>query len=179
MGAHLRLMLAAADAVRGLSVRQPWSFAIAEGFKPVENRTRRTTFCGQLLIHSSLLVDGVGLDLYSRPAAVRLQELGGRANFWEARAHVPSLINPSPHPTMALGAVIAVATLSGCHQCDGSCSPWAEPGVWHWVLGDVRSLAAPVVCTGRLGLWRPDRETCTAVARSLAGDASYPQPEGE
>ena len=60
-----------------------------------------------------------------------------------------------------------LAEVTGCHHSDdcmhptylvppgGStgCSPWAVRGQWHIELGDVRPLADPVPCRGRLGLW--------------------------
>ena len=36
-----------------LSVRQPWAWLIVAGYKPVENRTWRTSYRGPLLIHAS------------------------------------------------------------------------------------------------------------------------------
>lgn len=35
-----------------LSVRQPWAWLIVEGFKDIENRTWRTSFCGWVWIHA-------------------------------------------------------------------------------------------------------------------------------
>ncbi len=36
-----------------LSVRQPWAWLIANGWKNVENRTKRTCFRGRFLVHAS------------------------------------------------------------------------------------------------------------------------------
>jgi hypothetical protein len=36
-----------------LSIRQPWAWLIVNGWKNIENRTRRTTFRGRFLIHAS------------------------------------------------------------------------------------------------------------------------------
>ncbi|MGW0800331.1 hypothetical protein [Streptomyces sp. NPDC002692] len=150
---------------RGLTVRQPWAFAIAEGFKTVENRSRRTNYRGQLLIHAGLKHDNtVPVVRYSRAAAIRLDELGGSGNFWEARGLVPSAFS-RPHATLALGAVIATARLAGCHAAvDGCCAPWGFPDVWHWQLVDVQPLRKAVPRVGTLGLWTPDPELLTAVA---------------
>jgi len=158
-------MTAATATHRGLTIQQPWAFAIAEGFKTVENRTRRTNYRGQLLIHASLKHDNaVPVVRYSRDAAIRLDELGGSGNFYEARALVPSVLY-QPHPTLALGAVIATATLTGCHEAaDGCCAPWGFPDQWHWELADVRPLKQAVARVGALGLWKPDAELLAAVA---------------
>ena len=36
-----------------LSVKQPWAAFLVNGIKDIENRTRRTTFRGRILIHAS------------------------------------------------------------------------------------------------------------------------------
>ncbi|MGR3870953.1 hypothetical protein ACUXZZ_20465 [Streptomyces graminifolii] len=151
---------------RGLTIQQPWAFAIAEGFKTVENRTRRTNYRGQLLIHAGLRHDRtVPVVRYSRDAAIRLDELGGSLNFWEARSHLPSRIFAPPHATLALGAVIATARLDGCHEAvDGCCAPWGFPDCWHWELADVRPLQRAVPRNGALGLWKPSPELLASIA---------------
>ena len=47
---------------RALSVRQPWAWLIVNGQKPVENRTWRTTYRGQLYIHASQKFDREGYE---------------------------------------------------------------------------------------------------------------------
>jgi hypothetical protein len=157
---------------RALTVRQPWTFTIAEGFKPTENRTRRTHYRGQILLHSGRTVDDFApIAKLSRSAAARLDELGGRGNFWDAQRTVPSRFASNP-PSLALSAIVAVAALTGCHRDSDCCAPWGERGVFHWTLSDVVALPEAVPCPGRLGLWRPDREAFAAVAAQLRGSES-------
>lgn len=148
------------DTVRGLTIRQPWAFAIAEGFKTVENRTRRTNYRGTLLIHAGQNRDqSVAIVQYSRDAAIRLDELGGSANFWDARHYIPSRVVRAPHATLALSGVIATARLAGCHQADASCcAPWGLADQWHWELADIQPLQQAVPRAGALGLWKPDAD---------------------
>ena len=40
-----------------LSIRQPWAWLIVHGWKAVENRTWKTSYRGNLLIHASLTLD--------------------------------------------------------------------------------------------------------------------------
>ncbi|APY88206.1 hypothetical protein DCW30_05695 [Streptomyces alfalfae] len=143
---------------RGLTIKQPWAFAIAEGFKTTENRTRRTNYRGTLLIHAGRGVDdSVSIVRHSRDAAIRLDELGGRSNFWDARTYLPSSIAPPPPTSLALCAVIATARLADCHEAaDGCCPPWGLPGQWHWELADIRPLDRAVAKSGALGFWKPD-----------------------
>jgi len=163
------------ETTRGLTVKQPWAFAIAEGFKTIENRSRRTNYRGTLLIHAGKEHDRtVPVVRYSRDAAIRLDEFGGSGNFWDARAWLPSRLVSPPPPSMALSAVIATAQLVGCHQAaDGCCAPWGFPDQWHWELADVQPLQRAVPKAGALGLWKPDAAllaaiTCTATAVSSA-----------
>lgn len=39
--------------MKALSIRQPWAWLIAHGFKDIENRTWKTKFRGEFLIHAS------------------------------------------------------------------------------------------------------------------------------
>lgn len=142
--------------MRALSIKQPWAWAIAAGFKPVENRPWGTAYRGLIAVQASLTVDHGELSAAGqegRFAARALDLMGGRDNFWDARK------TTSPHrPTMALGAVIAVADIS--HMCrvrgrrsDCDCGPWAMPMQCHWRLRSVQPLDTPVPTQGRLGLW--------------------------
>lgn len=158
-------MATAVDTVRGLTIKQPWTFAIAEGFKTVENRSRRTNYRGTLLIHAGQIFDdSVSVVRYSRDAAIRLEELGGRGNFWDARAYIPSKIYQPPPASLALSGVVATARLAGCHQAtNGCCSPWGFADQWHWELADIQQLKRAVPRAGALGLWKPDADLLAAV----------------
>jgi hypothetical protein len=39
--------------MKALSIRQPWAWLIAAGYKDIENRTWRTKFRGRIYIHAS------------------------------------------------------------------------------------------------------------------------------
>ncbi|MFH8295082.1 hypothetical protein [Streptomyces sp. NPDC018059] len=120
--------------VRGLTIKQPWAWAITAG-KNVENRTwkvPRKCIGVTLLVHAGL-----------KPA---------RDAFLDERI----LTLPAMPPVLATGAVLAIARLAGCHPEDGGCcAPWGDPGAFHWQLEDVRPLPEPVTYTGALSLWKP------------------------
>lgn len=144
-------MTTTAHTPRALTVRQPWADAITHGTKRTENRTRRTHYRGQLLIHAGAAHDPMGRFVITD---------------WD-------LLDSWPDTR---GAIIAVATLTDCHAAtDGCCAPWGFPDTWHWVLEDVRPLATPVPCKGRLGLWTPDDELLAAVdAPPVAASSGSP-----
>lgn len=151
------------EPMRALSIQQPWANAITYGTKRVENRTwtaPRWIAGRTIAIHA-----GKKPDISAKPPA-------GEA--W-----------PMDHK-MHLGAVIAVAEVSGCHHSEecmlpasavlpgvrAGCSPWAVRGQFHWDLADVRPLPEPVPCKGALGLWRLPEDVEKAVrAQAEAGDA--------
>ncbi|MFF4741261.1 hypothetical protein ACFY2W_36070 [Streptomyces sp. NPDC001262] len=143
------------SALRGLTIRQPWADAVAYLGKDVENRTRRTTYTGPVLIHAGLQVDKAALS--HAPAALA-----------DAAGELPGV----------LGAVIAVSRITGAHACDGSCSPWAEPGRWHWQLAGTRVLSSPVTVKGALGLWIPTPALRALVTRCRGFLPASPNSQG-
>lgn len=48
--------------MKALSVLQPWTWLLATGYKPVENRGRQTTFRGEFLLHASRNFDQRALN---------------------------------------------------------------------------------------------------------------------
>jgi hypothetical protein len=140
-------------AVKALTVQQPWAWAIAKGYKLIENRTWSTPHRGPLAIHA-----GKTWDQDSIPEVLhRLREHGIRT---------PQTFKDEL-PLAGVGAVIASADLvSICLEsyrwprrglstvCQ--CGDWAAGGQYHWQLANVRALAEPVPAKGRLGLWDID-----------------------
>jgi hypothetical protein len=127
--------------LRGLTLWQPWATCVQRLGKDTENRPRRTNYRGLVLVHAGLKVD--------REAMRRIGE---------------------GHP-MPRGAVLAIARIVDAHnQCDGSCSKWAFPDVWHWQLSDVVALTEPVRASGAQGLWVPGDDLRRCVAAALPTD---------
>lgn len=120
--------------VRGLTIKQPWAWAITAG-KNIENRSWKvpTKYLGAtLLVHAGL-----------RPA---------QDAFLDERI----LSLPAMPSRLPAGKVLAVARLAGCHrEKDGCCAPWGDADAFHWQLEDVRPLPKPLKYTGALSLWTP------------------------
>ena len=49
---------------KALSIRQPWAWLIAHGYKDIENRTWHTNFKGNFYIHSPLKVDDLAYEIF-------------------------------------------------------------------------------------------------------------------
>jgi hypothetical protein len=175
---------------RAVSVRQPWAWAIARGWKPVENRTRRfpRTLTGvPVALHASLTRDeAVFTDLaaaiFTSPATRVLPDPTATQALTDALTDG----DPLAH---GYGAVIAVVTFTGSHHaavCGGmdcqdgrrlpwrGCSPWAMPGCWHWTAAVVCPLAEPVPCRGMPGFWPLPAAAALAIGHQLAAMPGEP-----
>ena len=135
--------------MRALTVRFPWSAAIAHGEKRIENRPKRIPAAHlgtTILIHA-----GAAEDDNALPA---------------------DMIRPWPRH---FSAIVAVARLASCHQAarPRCCAPWGFPQtdngkIWHWVLEDVQAVPHPPrPVSGQLGLWTVDTDILAAVQRQI------------
>ncbi|WP_086708909.1 ASCH domain-containing protein [Streptomyces antimycoticus] len=144
--------------MRALTIRQPWAALIAHADKRIENRVWPTSYRGPLLIHAGKSIDRRAMEHPPVAAEVRrLREKGIQ---------------------LELGAVIAVAQLSGCHSPDGFCTRWSAPGQFHFELDDdVLALPLPVPWTGRLQLWHPPAELVARIRPQLSDEQAAQLPE--
>ena len=138
--------------IRVLTVRPPWSEAIAYGDKRTENRRERTYYRGLVAIHSGRSPDwNAPLRAWDAAGLKPPETLGITQKAWTGK--------------YVSGAIIAVAELTGCHAWRGTCdpdkpgrvvcTPWAaaQLGAWHWELAErVLVLPEPVPWRGMLGL---------------------------
>lgn len=134
--------------MRAISVMQPWAWALVEGGKDVENRSRATPWrsaIGEYLaIHASLRYDE---DAYSRPLAVAH---GLRLGFADP---VHPMKNDELFPR---GVILGQARLYDVHPwgaCLGVCSPWAQEDQWHLRFKNAEPWTEPLAVRGALGLW--------------------------
>lgn len=145
--------------MQALTIHHLWAWAIAEGIKRVENRSRRTSYRGPLAIHAGNSRDSL--------AASRslLRKLGH---------------NPPPDHKLTFGAVIAVVELVDVIEFDPrrrellDCSSGlaADPfatGPVCYVLADVKRLRSPVYCRGQQGFWGLDGDLLASVLHELEG----------
>lgn len=127
--------------MKALTIRQPWSGAIVHQTKRVENRT------------------------WKLPAAhtgTRILIHAGAEPDRDAQVYGPNLD--------MYGAIIGVATFTGCHFDNGNnvcCSEWAFTGTYHWQISDVIALPTPVPAKGALQFWTPLPAVLEAVQRQL------------
>jgi hypothetical protein len=115
--------------VKALSIRQPWAWLIVNGHKDVENRTWRTAFRGEALIH----------------AGQRLTAAAIHRIRWE----FPDV--PLPE-TYELGGIVGRVSIIDCVMVMHS--RWFE-GPWGLVLRNPAVLPFSP-CKGRLGFFDVD-----------------------
>lgn len=114
--------------MKALSIRQPWVWLIARGFKPVENRTWNTKVRGSILIHASKSFDKQGYAWV-------------RDNFPEIDLPLPAQFER--------GGIAGIADLYAV--ATASTSPWFF-GPFGFCLRNARPLPfAPML--GRLGFF--------------------------
>lgn len=141
--------------IRGLTVRQPWAWAIVHGGKDVENRTRNLagSYRGPLAIH---VATGRSLMAHFHDVQRIRPDLDRDALPW-------SSLETGQPPNA--GHVIGVVDLVDVHDAAPpevewcGCSQWAERFyVHHIVLANPRPLATPIRWRGALNLWRVPAE---------------------
>jgi hypothetical protein len=115
---------------RALSIKQPWAWLIVNGYKDVENRSRRINYRGPLLIHA-------GLD---------------KRWLQDDAAHIKRKYGVDIPDTLEFGGIVGVAEVVGCS--DAHSSRWFVKGNFAWVLEKQRRLPFRL-CKGALGLFRP------------------------
>lgn len=115
--------------MKALSIRQPYAWLIANGFKDVENRTWRTDFRGQVLIHAG--------KTYPKRDHADDHEVYLEAGF------------PTIRESM-IGGIVGVARVVSC--VTSSSSKWWI-GPVGFLMADAQPLRRLVPCKGELGFF--------------------------
>jgi ASCH domain len=134
-------------ALKALTIRQPWAWAIVYAGKDVENRRWRTSYRGPLLIH----------------AAKDADPQGGARVLWTMDD--PEAFGQPRLAFQTRGAIIGVVLLGDI--LTDSASRWAQSACFHWMLESPAPIDPPVPCAGRPGLWTPPAAAAAAVADLL------------
>lgn len=140
--------------MKTLSVRQPWANLICLGIKDIENRSRRTNYRGEILIHAPAKFDKLGIyGLATEAQAIYLSrwyELNKKKGYDVDRLY--SMKGRKIH-----SAIIGNIEIIDC--INDSKSIWAEPGQWYWILSNPVLFDKPILdVKGKLGLWNYDYE---------------------
>jgi len=58
--------------MKALSIRQPWTWLIVQGYKDIENRTWSTKFRGEILVHAGLRFDNEGYKKIMKTTDIKM-----------------------------------------------------------------------------------------------------------
>lgn len=175
---------------RALSIRQPWAWSVATGFKAIENRTWTTNYRGRIAIHAALddsLIDPVSSFLFGlHPAIFAADDI--------------EYDGPDGSPILrpfTLGAIIGTVEIIGCLEYDPEETFFDEvrklpgyhaatsdvpqhhfaEGPYCWILANPERLRDPVPVRGKLNLWEIPKQVQIALNHSrkhLLTDPSTP-----
>lgn len=112
--------------MKAISIKQPWSWAICNAGKDIENREWYTSYRGNILIHASKTIDSYGYDFL---------------NFRN--------ISPPSRKTILKGGIVGVATIVDC--VTESNSEWFS-GKYGFVLNNQKPVDF-IQCKGQLGIF--------------------------
>jgi len=170
---------------RALSIRQPWAWAVAAGFKSIENRTWQTSFRGSIAIHAS-----ESTQAFTEDAETELYDCGGQplidaldadenlfgARYFGAIIGVAELVDVVPIDSIP---ELSQDVIDACGDGPVPDAIWAQ-GPYCWRLRNaVFFRDRPIKCTGRVNLFGlpPDVQRKVAAELSrLAREARLPQP---
>lgn len=147
--------------MKALSIRQPWAWLLAHGFKDVENRSWATRFRGVFRIHAGLVFD--------------------KAGYQWVKLNFPEIAMPEI-AVFERGGFVGQATLVDCVSPGGGGRDGRFHSPWYFhQFGFVVSNASPMAferAKGRLGLYETpsaDDSERNLVAMSAAETASPSQ----
>jgi hypothetical protein len=126
---------------QALSIRQPWAWLIANGYKDIENRSWNTTYRGEFFIHASKSMSG-------KEYVHCLDFLGSLKR--DQNVALPIIRLPDKKE-LNFGGIVGVATLTAC--VTESDSPWFTGG-FGFVLENPRVLPF-MSCQGTLKFFYP------------------------
>ena len=126
--------------MKAISIKQPWAWLIANGYKPIENRVWYTNYTGILLIHASSKYD----DNFPNSYLTYYHEI-----------HEAVMKTPIPKPNdLEFGGFVGIANMVDCVRKHESI--WFQSG-WGFVFSGARPFKL-VEYPGRLKIFEVDRD---------------------
>jgi hypothetical protein len=119
--------------LKAITVRQPWTWAIINAGKDIENRNWKTHFRDSVAIHAAV---GITRDEYE--------------DGCKYIKNVSSRIKIPAYEELVRGAIIGTVEIVDCVQ--DSDSLWFQ-GKYGFVLARPKLLLEPIPCKGALGFW--------------------------
>jgi len=145
------------EIAKAISIKQPWTYLIATGIKPIEKRTWKTKFRGRILLHAG----AKPMRMYD-PSDIFTREQ------WESLNNYQRICVRSQSGQNSNSAIIGSVEIVDCVQNHPSI--WAEkseliidenkvcqlPKIYNWVLKDPILFEKPVLnVKGKLSFFIP------------------------
>jgi activating signal cointegrator 1 len=138
--------------IRVITLKQPWAYLFASGFKQNETRSFATSFRGELYIHSSQKIDFNDLEL-----------LHDDKHFKKCIPDRSVLIQGAIIGKVNIVDCVPTEKLSNDHYFKDTTKyvnnqEWAfgdyRENRFAWIGKDHKMLDTPIHCRGMLGIWR-------------------------
>lgn len=126
---------------KALSIRQPWAWLIANGYKEIENRSWATHYRGEFFIHAAKAMTKKDYQQCQQFVDLLVRD---------CNMFLPPIILPSKGE-LQFGGIIGTATLASC--VTDSDSGWFT-GKYGFLLEEARVLPF-MPCVGTLGFFYP------------------------
>lgn len=142
--------------MKALSIKQPWAYLIAKGYKDIENRDWPTNYRGRIYIHASLTFDSKGLEWLTSNSKDVPNEFVAEAKIGDTSAYeVLMELEPCNLDDYPRGAIIGEVDIVDCRwqQKHQALSPWAEINKYGFVLANAVRYDKPIPYRGQLGLF--------------------------
>ncbi|MFA6889897.1 MAG: ASCH domain-containing protein [Bacilli bacterium] len=137
--------------MHAITIKEPWLWLILNKGKDVENRTWSTNYRGRLYLHSSKSFDYNALKKLWKIDSELCREV---VDFFEVEYNKKT--NTAKVNNFAsFGKILGFVELVDCVK--GYSSPWAETGLYHWVLKNPQLSKEEIECKGKLGVWTLER----------------------
>jgi hypothetical protein len=156
---------AQADAIRCISIMQPWAYLVASGIKDIENREWDTSYRGPLLIHTG-----------KKPDVDYFCDDGSLSPYFERKFGLAlAKIMPQRIQDYAYGALIGIADLVNSVTVDTLevSNDWFR-GTYGFVLANARPFVEPIPYKGATSLFNVPR---SAIASAVLGEPVTLFPE--
>lgn len=165
-----RASLRSLPPLKALTVWQPWAWAIAEGFKKVENRDWKP--------YPKVLAPGERIAIHAALRALDREALKSvRHALYQSRGRADGALPwevPVEDSAYTYGGIVAVAKFSHLVTLRRDLAVDQQPwfvGQYGWVLEDVKKLPKPVQVRGAQGIWQVPGAELFAIDEQLKGRA--------
>lgn len=140
--------------LKAMSIRQPWAYSVCVGSKTVENKAKKTTYRGPLVIHAS----------------------AQKADL----SHVAREVGKQNVPTQlfAFGAAIGIVDLVDVVEMNRSLEGnRSANGPMCWILANARMFSGPIPMKGQLGIFTITGPEAHRVQRAIQSAKAIKAPQ--